>query len=150
MPKGLYQLDCNIAQTLNMIGDRWTLLIIHEIMVGKKTFNEVKQGLKTISANILSERLKQLEEDGFITSNLYTAHPPRYEYELTERGHDLEMVLNAYLLWGRKHLDKSFKVMKHATCGHEVELRYYCPHCEALAENVAIEPIAGGCASEAE
>ncbi|NIK67301.1 MULTISPECIES: helix-turn-helix domain-containing protein [unclassified Paenibacillus] len=145
MSKSIYQLDCNIAQTLNIIGDRWTLLVIHEIMTGKKTFNEIKQALKTISANVLSERLKQLEEDGLIASNLYSAHPPRYEYELTESGHDLEMVLNAYLLWGRKHLDKSYKVMKHADCGHEIELRYYCPKCESLVDNISVERIAGSC-----
>lgn len=70
-------------------------MIIHEILVGKKTFNEIKQGLAAISANVLSERLRQLEEDGLIVSNLYSAHPPRYEYELTESGRDMEMIFHA-------------------------------------------------------
>jgi DNA-binding HxlR family transcriptional regulator len=138
MAKHIYDLECNIAQSLNIIGDRWTLLIIHEILIGRKTFNEIKQGLATISANILSERLKQLEEDGIIVSTLYSSHPPRYEYELTESGRDLEKVFHSLILWGRKHLKKCYKKMRHTACKHEIELRYYCPHCQTTVEDVAI------------
>jgi len=141
MPKNIYNLDCNIAQTLNIVGDRWSLMIIHEILVGKKTFNEIKQGLATISANVLSERLRQLEEDGLIVSNLYSAHPPRYEYELTESGRDMEMIFHAFILWGEKHLDKCYKSLKHTACGHEVELRHYCPHCESNVDDITVVPV---------
>ncbi|MFH5187375.1 winged helix-turn-helix transcriptional regulator [Paenibacillus sp. TAB 01] len=113
---------------------------VHEILAGKKTFNEIKQGLLTISANILSERLRQLEEDGLIVSNLYSSHPPRYEYELTESGRDLETVFHSFILWGEKHLEKCYKSIRHAACNHEIELRYYCPHCQSMVEDISIVP----------
>lgn len=144
MAKTVYELDCNIAQTLNIVGDRWSLMVIHEILVGKKTFNEIKQGLKTISANILSDRLRQLEEDGLIGSRLYSAHPPRYEYDLTDKGRDLETVFHAFILWGEKHLQQCYKSIKHTACGHEVELRHYCPHCDTSVEDVTVVPVEEG------
>ncbi len=64
--KNQYELPCNIAQTLNVIGDKWTLLIVHEIMLGDKSYNELLNKLKGIASNLLSTRLKSLEEDGII------------------------------------------------------------------------------------
>ena len=128
-----YNLPCNIAQTLNLIGDRWTLLVLHEILVGTKTFNDLKKQLLGISSNILSDRLKHLENSGLVRSSLYSEHPPRYEYALTESGKALEPVFNAMVLWGSEHLDPCYKKLVHTTCQHEVEIAYYCPRCE---ENV--------------
>ncbi|MFC3040773.1 winged helix-turn-helix transcriptional regulator [Virgibacillus xinjiangensis] len=133
-----YKLPCNIAQTLNIVGDRWTLLIVHEILVGASTFNEIKKGLEGISSNLLSDRLKYLTESGLIETSLYSDHPPRYQYTLTESGRDLEPVFHSLLLWGRKHLDKCYKKLVHETCRHEVETAFYCSHCE---ENVADEEL---------
>ena len=104
--KKTYELPCNIAQSLNVIGDRWTLLIIHDILVGRRNFNELKKSLTGISSNLLSERLKYLEENGLIKSELYSEHPPRYHYTLTESGESLEHVFNALVLWGRNNLKK--------------------------------------------
>ncbi|SFE05294.1 DNA-binding transcriptional regulator, HxlR family [Lentibacillus persicus] len=128
-----YNLPCNIAQTLNIVGDRWTLLILHEILMGASTFNEIKKGLEGISSNLLSDRLKYLTDSGLITHSLYSDHPPRYQYTLTESGRDLAPVFNALLTWGRKHLEKCYKKLVHDTCRHEVEMAYYCSHCQ---ENV--------------
>ena len=84
--KERYDLSCNIAQSLNIIGDRWTLLILHELLVGRETFSEIKHHLKGISSKLLSDRLKYLEEAGLLESTLYSAHPPRYRYRLTDSG----------------------------------------------------------------
>ncbi|MED0658976.1 helix-turn-helix domain-containing protein [Bacillus smithii] len=138
-----YDLPCNIAQSLNIIGDRWTLLIIHEILLGHNTFSEIRKALKGISSNLLSDRLKYLEESGLITSTLYSEHPPRYKYMLTESGQDLEMVFNALILWGRRHLKKCYKKLVHASCQHEVEISYYCPHCKTNVEDPAVVEIEG-------
>ncbi|MGG1291448.1 helix-turn-helix domain-containing protein [Bacillus smithii] len=138
-----YDLPCNIAQSLNIIGDRWTLLIIHEILLGHNTFSEIRKALKGISSNLLSDRLKYLEESGLITSALYSEHPPRYKYMLTESGQDLEMVFNALILWGRLHLKKCYKKLVHASCQHEVEISYYCPHCKTNVEDLAVVEIGG-------
>lgn len=138
MKESRYDLPCNIAQTLNIIGDRWTLLVLHEIFVGRTTFNEIKKELGSISSNILSDRLKHLEQTGLVTSSLYSEHPPRYQYELTESGRELEVVFNAMVLWGRNNLEKCYKKMVHSECKHEVEIAYYCPHCQKNVDELEI------------
>ena len=127
--KNLYNLPCNIAQTLNIIGDKWTLLIIRQIMLGNATYKEIQDNLEGIPSNLLSDRLKCLEADELITTSLYQSHPPRYRYILTESGKDLGDVFNSILLWGEKNLKKCSKQLTHTQCGHKVELQYYCSHC---------------------
>ncbi|WP_409300099.1 winged helix-turn-helix transcriptional regulator [Peribacillus sp. SCS-155] len=136
--KDRYNLPCNIAQSLNIIGDRWTLLIIHEILIGHTTFNEIKKGLDGLSSNLLSDRLKHLEENGLVVSELYSTHPPRYRYELTESGRALEHVFNSLILWGQNHLKKCYKKLIHQPCGHEVEISYYCPCCEKNVDDLEV------------
>ncbi|TFE00524.1 winged helix-turn-helix transcriptional regulator [Jeotgalibacillus salarius] len=136
--KATYDLPCNIAQTLNIIGDRWTLLIVHEILTGRKTFSEMKKGLNGISSNLLSDRLKYLESSGLISASLYSDHPPRYEYNLTESGQDLEDVFNAIILWGRANLDKCYKKLIHEKCRTEVNIAYYCPHCDENVDELSV------------
>lgn len=132
--KKQYNLNCNIAQTLNIIGDRWSLLILHELLIGHTTFKEIQQGLESIPTNLLSERLKRLESDGMIVSSLYQTHPPRYAYTLTERGEDLKHVFNSLIIWGSKHLDPAYKTFIHKECGHQVEMHYYCSHCHSTVQ----------------
>lgn len=128
--KNLYNLPCNIAQTLNIIGDKWTLLIIRKIMMGVTTYNEIKNGLEGIPSNLLSLRLKSLEEDGLICSSLYQNHPPRYEYLLTDSGKELIDIFHSIIMWGEKHLTVCNKQVKHIECGAKVEHKYYCPECK--------------------
>ncbi|CRZ35306.1 HxlR family transcriptional regulator [Herbinix hemicellulosilytica] len=127
--KNLYNLPCNIAQTLNIIGDKWTLLIIRQLMLGYDTFKEIQDRLIGIPTNILSDRLKSLEKDGLITSQLYQSHPPRYKYFLTDSGLDLADVFNSIILWSERNLKKCHKILTHSECGHKIELTYYCPNC---------------------
>jgi Predicted transcriptional regulators len=136
-----YNLPCNIAQTLNLIGDRWTLLILHEIFAGSHSFNQIKRNLQGLSSRLLSERLRCLEEAGLLAAELYSAHPPRYHYTLTESGKALEPVFNALILWGRHHLKRCYKKLVHAECGHEVQIAYYCEHCGTNVGDVAAVPI---------
>ncbi|MFS0576619.1 helix-turn-helix domain-containing protein [Sporosarcina sp. 179-K 3D1 HS] len=123
--KPRYNLPCNIAQSLNIIGDRWTLLIVHEILVGRTTFNDIKVALNGLSANMLSERLKMLEGEGLVQSELYSTHPPRYRYTLTPSGEALEHVFNALIVWGTDHLETCYKKLVHSETGDEVEIGYY-------------------------
>jgi len=90
-----YNLQCNIAQTLNIIGDRWSLLILHQIFLGRETYKEIQEHLEGIPTNLLSERLKTMEADNLIERSIYQSHPPRYKYMLTEKGFDLEDVFNS-------------------------------------------------------
>ena len=130
--KNPYSIPCNIAQTLNLIGDRWTLLILHRLLMGHGTYKELYECLEGIPSNLLSDRLKTLESDGLITSELYQEHPPRYRYALTESGSELDDVFNALVLWGEKHLKICYKRLAHIKCGHGVEHRYYCGHCDSV------------------
>lgn len=111
--KKQYDLPCNIAQSLNIIGDKWTLLILHTIGNGAHTYKELQERLDGIPTNLLSKRLKDLCEEGMLSCSLYSKHPPRYQYALTKKSEDLQDVYNAILLWGDTHLDKSYKCLTH-------------------------------------
>ena len=128
--KNLYNLPCSIAQSLNIIGDKWTLLIVKQLLMGNNTYNLLMNSLKGIPTNLLSSRLKSMEEAGLISSSLYQKHPPRYSYELTAMGKALEDVLNAITIWGNKYIDDCYKELKHKECSAPLELHYHCPSCE--------------------
>ena len=96
--------DCPIACTLDLIGDRWTLLIVRDLLMGKRRFSEFLASDENIKTNVLAERLKRLERAGVVERSRYREHPPRYEYLLTDKGRDLLPVLEAVFAWGRAHL----------------------------------------------
>jgi DNA-binding HxlR family transcriptional regulator len=99
-----YNLNCPVARTLDIIGERWTTLILRDLFVqGPRKFQDFEESLRGISPHTLSTRLKSLEKDGIITRRFYAEHPPRAEYLLTKKGRTLGTVLKAHLEWGRKH-----------------------------------------------
>jgi DNA-binding HxlR family transcriptional regulator len=138
--KTRYDLPCNIAQTLNILGDRWTLLIIHELLIGETNFNDIKLKLPGLSANVLSNRLKELEEAGIVQSELYVTHPPRYRYTLTEKGTSLEHIYNAMIIWGAEHLDTCYKEIVDED-EHRVEVGYYSTKTGERIDNIRIRPV---------
>jgi len=95
--------DCPIACSLDLIGDRWTLLIVRDLFRGKRRFSEFLASDEGIKTNILAGRLKRLEEAGLVQRSPYQKHPPRYDYHLTSQGRDLSPVLTAIYGWGRGH-----------------------------------------------
>jgi DNA-binding HxlR family transcriptional regulator len=128
MPKQYHQ-SCPVAKTLELIGDRWTLLVVRDLLRGTQRFQDLLQTLPGIAPNILSARLKLMEEHGLIQRRLYSDHPPRAEYALTDRGRELGMVVGALAAWGGRHVHKQSKLV-HAGCGHPVSVGYYCPDCK--------------------
>src|SRR5712691_4620508 len=96
--------DCPIACTLDLIGDRWTLLIVRDRLIGKHRFSEFLASAEDIKTNVLAERLKRLERAGLVQRWRYRERPPRHEYWLTDEGRDLSPVLEAMFTWGRSHL----------------------------------------------
>ena len=97
---------CPVTNTLDLIGDKWTLLVIRDMLfLKKKSFNEFLDSFEGIATNILTERLKRLEEHGIIEKRLYTKAPERYEYILTRRGEDLRPLLMEMIRWGNTHIE---------------------------------------------
>jgi DNA-binding HxlR family transcriptional regulator len=99
-----YNQNCPIARTLDVIGDRWTLLIIRDLFLGRSRFNEFRQSTPRISPKLLSERLRRLEDDGLVERSLLNGRPPHAEYRLTAKGRELFPVLFAIGTWGFEHL----------------------------------------------
>jgi DNA-binding HxlR family transcriptional regulator len=95
---------CPIARTLDVIGERWTLLILRDLVLdGPRKFQDLEQSLSGISPNTLSARLKTLEESGIVERRFYTDHPPRAEYLITSKGLELRPILRTLKTWGEKH-----------------------------------------------
>jgi DNA-binding HxlR family transcriptional regulator len=96
---------CPIAKTLDLLGDKWTLLVVRDLLFfGKRRFGELASSPEGIPTNILSDRLRRLEECGVLVKVPYAARPQRYEYRLTDRGNDLTPVLRAMIKWAQSHL----------------------------------------------
>jgi DNA-binding HxlR family transcriptional regulator len=92
-----------VACTLDVLGDRWSLLVVRDLMRGKKRYAEFLDSPEGIPTNILADRLKLLAAKGVIRSRRYSQHPPRVEYELTPKGEDLRPIMRAMVEWGIRH-----------------------------------------------
>jgi DNA-binding HxlR family transcriptional regulator len=96
--------QCPIARSLDIIGERWTILILRDLLrFGPRKFHEFARALPGISPNTLSARLKRLETAGIIERHFYEQHPPRAEYVLTAKGSELRPALKALFEWGERH-----------------------------------------------
>ena len=99
-----YGMKCPVARTLDIVGERWTILILRDLFrQGPRRFQDFHESLKGISPNTLSARLKTLEEHAIVERRFFAEHPPRAEYLLTEKGRTLGPVLKALLEWGQKN-----------------------------------------------
>lgn len=99
-----FRSSCPIASLLDIVGDKWTLLVIRDLFLSKHRYNEFLSSPEAIPTNILADRLKKLEMAGMVKRELYQDNPPRAEYFLTSKGADLEHVLKTMLQWGSVHL----------------------------------------------
>lgn len=123
--------ECAIAATLEVVGERWTLLILRDILRGNRRFDQLQDGLG-LARNVLSNRLARLTDEGIIERRPYQERPQRFEYFLTEKGLDLWPVLVAMLGWGDKHVygeDGGPVVMIHKECGGRINDRRICEDC---------------------
>lgn len=94
---------CPITNVLDTLGDKWTLLVIRDLVLGKRYYQELMSSPERIASNILADRLKKLEAAGLIIRQAYQQRPARYEYLLTEKGKGLKPVLKALIAWGQEH-----------------------------------------------
>jgi DNA-binding HxlR family transcriptional regulator len=104
MAPGYGQKHCPVARALDIVGEKWSLLILRDLARnGPQRFQELEERLPGVAPNTLSARLKWLEAQGVIGSRQYQRHPPRYEYLLTEKGQALRPVLKALYAWGENY-----------------------------------------------
>ena len=95
---------CAIANSLDIVGDKWSLLVVRDLLHGKHTYGELANSLERIPTNILADRLRRLEAAGILLSTPYQQRPVRYRYTLTAKGRALGEVLLAFVRWGKQHI----------------------------------------------
>ena len=136
-----YNQNCPIARGLDVLGERWTLLILRDAFYGVRRFNDFQAHLDIPKA-VLSDRLSGLAEEGILERRPDPQHTGRHLYELTAPGRDLWPALYALLVWGRRHRPPSNRVYKHAPCGSALDDHGRCGTCELTPapEDIFIEP----------
>jgi DNA-binding HxlR family transcriptional regulator len=126
---------CSIAKALEVVGERWSLLIVRDVMNRRRRFEELQRGLG-IARNVLTARLERLVEEDILERRAYQSNPERYEYFLTEKGLDLWPALIALLSWGDRHSPPSADgppmLIVHKACGGRVSDRGICEECGEL------------------
>ena len=124
---------CSIARTLELIGERWTILIIRDAFLGVRRFDDFQRSLG-VARNVLQGRLERLVEHGILERVRYQERPERFEYRLTEKGIDLWPVVVSLLAWGDRHAapDGPPVILEHRGCGGGVNDRRICEKCGAL------------------
>lgn len=95
--------QCPVATTVNLIGNKWKLLIIRNLLVGKARFKDLKNGIEGISQKVLTDNLRSLEKDGLVIRTSYPEIPPRVEYELSELGNSLRPIIKSMEVWGNEY-----------------------------------------------
>jgi DNA-binding HxlR family transcriptional regulator len=127
--------NCSIAASLELIGERWTLLILRDAFLGVRRFDDFQSRLG-IARNVLQARLARLVDEGLLRRVEYQERPRRFEYRLTSKGVDLWPVLVALLKWGDKHAAPGGPpvVLRHTDCGGEVDDRRMCRKCGRALE----------------
>jgi len=123
--------DCSAAFTLELLGERWTMLVIRDIFSGLRRFDEIQQDLG-VARNVLASRLQRLVDEGIVERRPYSEKPPRHEYFLTEKGIDLWPILMTMMRWGDRHGDWPEGpplVIVHKGCGGEMDDHFICARC---------------------
>lgn len=110
---------CPIACTLDLVGDKWTLLVVRDLMAGARTYGDLAASPESIPTNLLADRLKRLVGAGLAKKSTYQTNPPRYEYQLTESGWGLQRVLDAVKDWGLKSIPGSEARIAYGKQGHQ-------------------------------
>lgn len=129
-------MSCSIARTLDVVGERWSLLILRDVFYGLRRFDDFRRDLG-IARNVLTDRLNKLVDQGVLERRQYQEGPPRFEYRLTPKGRDLLPVLLAMMRWGDRweaEDDEPPVSLIHTACGNATEPVTTCAHCRETLE----------------
>src|SRR5438270_10124820 len=147
--KSFSDMHCSVAQTLEVVGEWWSLLIVRDAFLGVTRFDDFQARLG-ISRNILNQRLNHLVDRGVLERVPYQDHPPRSDYRLTEKGRDLWHVVTAMRQWGDRWAAPAGPPLKirHTGCGRVVNVLPMCSHCGEPLDVRAVTAVPGPGASE--
>jgi DNA-binding HxlR family transcriptional regulator len=108
---------CPVATTVNLIGNKWKLLILRDLLAGTKRFGKLRKSVAGISQKVLTDNLRSLEEDGIVVRKIYAEVPPRVEYSLSELGETLRPIIDVMKQWGTAYKERLEATSKAATDG---------------------------------
>jgi DNA-binding HxlR family transcriptional regulator len=118
-----------LDHALAAIGDRWTLLVVAALLDGPRRFGDLQEAIPGIATNVLSQRLRGLQEEGLVAAEPYSTRPARYSYELSRSGRELAGALRLLADWGSRHRTDA-EPLRHSVCGTPLEAAWYCPTCD--------------------
>jgi DNA-binding HxlR family transcriptional regulator len=134
-----------LSSALRRVGDRWTLLVVGALLDGPLRYGELQDAVPGIATNVLSSRLKDLERQGLLATHPYSRRPFRLEYQLTSVGAELAGVMRLLAAWGAASEatgnavvdpgDRDARPPAHTLCGTPLEVRYWCPTCQQVADD---------------
>jgi len=137
-------MNCSVAQCLEVIGDWWTPLIVRDLLFGVRRFDDIQERLG-ISRNVLTQRLELLVDHDIVERRPYQEHPPRFDYVLTERGRDLWPVIQAMKQWGDRWAAPDGHPVDtvHVPCDHVTTIVPACGHCGELVHRSDVRAVPG-------
>ncbi len=134
-----------LEQAVARVGDRWTLLLVSALLDGPRRFNDLVDDVGGIAPNVLSQRLRQLEQHGIVVATPYSTRPPRFVYQLTGSGLELAGVLRLLAQWGAGQgpsgdgtgggAGAGGEPLRHGACGTPMDARWYCPTCTTVVDD---------------
>ena len=128
MTPAIFPRPCTIAAALNVLGEKWSLLVVRELALNVHRFDRIAQNTGA-PRDILTSRLRRLEAEGVLEKRLYQEHPPRYEYVLTDAGNELRPILLSLSQWGERWTPQKAGSRWVHSCGHEVDVVHTCEAC---------------------
>jgi DNA-binding HxlR family transcriptional regulator len=114
------------------VGDRWTLQVVEALLAGPRRFSELQEAIQGVAPNVLTSRLRRLEQQGMVVASPYSERPPRLEYRVTEAGRELAGAVLLLTSWGARQSGPDSAGPHHGVCGTPLEARWYCPTCAVL------------------
>jgi DNA-binding HxlR family transcriptional regulator len=150
LPRTYEEQNCSVARALEVLGDRWTLLVIRDAFLGVRRFDDFQRDLG-VARNVLSDRLQRLVDEGLLERRRYQERPERFEYRLSQKGIDLWPAIVTLMKWGDRYYappEGPPRVVRHRGCGGEVTDHLRCAKCgaELSARDVVSEPGPGASA----
>ena len=121
-----------LDRALAAIGDRWTLLIVAALLDGPRRFGDLQETIPGIATNVLTQRVRALQEEGLVSAEPYSARPARYSYELSAAGAELAGALRLLADWGSRYRSDGLEPLRHSVCGTPLEAAWYCPACDVV------------------